>query len=56
MIQYNKFQEVSSRTLKVGITLLVSIVTIGIIGFHFIEELSLLDSAYMTIITISTVG
>ncbi len=56
MNQYNKFQEVSSRTLKVGITLLVSIITIGVMGFHFIENLSFLDSAYMTVITISTVG
>ncbi len=56
MNQYNKFQEVSSRTLKIGITLLVSIISIGIIGFHYIEDLDFLDSAYMTVITISTVG
>ena len=56
MIQYNKFQEVSSRTLKVGILLLVSIISVGILGFHIIEDLSLLDSTYMTVITISTVG
>lgn len=54
--QYNKFQEVSSKTVKVGITLLVSIVSVGIIGYHFIEGLNIIDSAYMTVITISTVG
>lgn len=53
---YNKFQEVSSRTLEIGIALLISIVTIGTTGYHFIEELNFLDSLYMTIITISTVG
>jgi voltage-gated potassium channel len=54
--QYNKFQEVSSRTLKLGIGLFVSIITVGILGYHFIEDLNILDSAYMTVITISTVG
>ena len=54
--QYNKFQEVSSRTLKLGIGLLISIVVIGILGFHYIEDLNFIDSAYMTVITVSTVG
>ncbi len=54
--QYNKFQEASSQTLKIGIGLLVSIVTIGTVGYHLIEEMSILDSLYMTVITISTVG
>ena len=54
--QYNKFQEVSSQTIKIGIGLLVSIVTIGTFGYHLIEEMNLLDSLYMTVITISTVG
>ena len=54
--QYNKFQEVSSQTFKVGIGLLVSIVTIGTFGYHIIEGWKILDSLYMTVITISTVG
>jgi voltage-gated potassium channel len=54
--QYNKFQEVSSRTLKIGIGLLFSIITVGVTGYHLIEDLNFLDSLYMTIITISTVG
>ena len=53
---YNKFQEASSRTLQIGFLLLVSIVSIGTFGYHFIEDLNLLDSIYMTVITISTVG
>lgn len=54
--QYNKFQEVSSRTIQIGIGLLVSIVSIGTFGYHFIEGMNFLDSLYMTIITVSTVG
>lgn len=54
--QYNKFQEASSRTLKIGIGLFLSIVTAGTLGFHLLEKMNLLDSIYMTIITISTVG
>ncbi|MEN8118193.1 MAG: potassium channel protein [Bacteroidota bacterium] len=54
--QYNKFQEVSSRTIKVGVGLLFLILTIGTAGYYYIEDLSLLDSVYMTVITISTVG
>lgn len=54
--QYNKFQEVSSQTIKVGIGLLFSIVFVGTSGFHLIEGWNILDSLYMTIITVSTVG
>src|SRR5680860_1289708 len=54
--QYNKFQEVSSQTIKVGIGLLFSIVFVGATGFHLIEGWNILDSLYMTIITVSTVG
>ncbi len=54
--QYNKFHEVSSKTLKVGIGLLFAIILVGVSGYHFIEDLNFLDSLYMTVITISTVG
>jgi voltage-gated potassium channel len=54
--QYNRFQEVSSRTIQIGIGLLVSIVSIGTLGYHFIEGMNFLDSLYMTVITVSTVG
>lgn len=54
--QYNKFQEVSSRTIKIGVGLLFAIVAVGTSGFHFIENWNVLDSLYMTIITVSTVG
>jgi voltage-gated potassium channel len=54
--QYNKFEAVSSKTIQIGIALLLSMLTIGTLGYHFIEEMNLLDSLYMTVITISTVG
>ncbi len=39
-----------------GIGALVLIVAIGVIGYEFIERWSFIDSLYMTIITITTVG
>ncbi len=54
--QYKKFQEVSNRTIQVGVGLLVFIVSVGTSGYYFIEGMSFLDSLYMTVITISTVG
>lgn len=54
--QYNKFQEVSSNTIKIGIALLVSILSFGAAGYYYIEDMNLLDSIYMTVITVSTVG
>jgi len=44
------------RSVQFAIILLVGIVLIGIIGFIFIENYSLIDAIYMTIITMSTVG
>jgi len=54
--QQNKFHEASSRTIHVAITLLISVVLAGTLGYHFIENMGILDSLYMTVITISTVG
>lgn len=54
--QQNKFQEASSRTIQIGVGLLLSIVFFGTLGYHLIEKLDLIDSLYMTVITISTVG
>ncbi len=38
------------------VILFLSLILIGVVGFHAIENLSFLDSLYMTIITIFTVG
>ena len=54
--QYNKFQEVSSKTLKIGIGVIILLVVIGTIGYHLIEGWEIIDCLYMTIITIATVG
>ncbi len=53
---YNKFQEVSSRTIQVGIGLLSTVLIVGSLGYYYIEDMTLLDSVYMTVITVSTVG
>ncbi|WP_340114490.1 potassium channel family protein [Maribellus mangrovi] len=53
---YNKFQEVSSRTVKTGLALLMLILTVGTVGYYYIENLTILQSLYMTVITVSTVG
>ncbi len=52
----NKFQDVSNRTLRIGVLLLVSMVSVGTIGYVYLEKFSLIDAFFMTIITISTVG
>ncbi len=38
------------------ILLFLSLILIGVVGFHIIEDLSFLDSLYMTVITVFTVG
>ncbi|TNF40517.1 MAG: potassium channel protein [Bacteroidetes bacterium] len=54
--QYNKFQEVSSMTIKIGIGVLVTLIVVGTVGYHLIEGWEIIDCLYMTIITIATVG
>jgi voltage-gated potassium channel len=44
------------RNLYICVTLLVGLLLIGTIGYVVIEEWSLLDAFYMTVITVSTVG
>ena len=44
------------KNLYFALAALISILTIGVIGFMFIEEYSVLESFYMTVITLSTVG
>jgi len=54
--QYNKFHKATSLTLKVGVGVLVSLILVGTLGFHFIEGWEIIDCLYMTISTIATVG
>jgi voltage-gated potassium channel len=44
------------RRLAVTIALLFLVITLGTLGYIFIEHWSLLDSLYMTIITLTTIG
>lgn len=53
---HNKFHEASSNTIKIGIGLLLAILSVGTAGYYYIENMNLLDSIYMTVITVSTVG
>lgn len=52
----NNFQVQSSKTIRSGIVLLLTMVVGGSVGYRLIEHLRWIDSFYMTIITISTVG
>ncbi|WP_320168233.1 potassium channel protein [Mangrovibacterium marinum] len=52
----NKFQDVSNRTLRVGVLLLFSMLSAGTLGYMYLEDYSFIDAFFMTIITISTVG
>lgn len=52
----NSFQEQSSKTIRSGIILLLAMVIGGSVGYRLIEHLKWIDSFYMTVITISTVG
>ncbi len=42
--------------LKYGAALLCIVFIIGTLGFHFIEDWTYLDSFFMTLITITTIG
>ena len=50
------FKSSRSFNLFVAITLLIIIGFIGVMGYMLIEGYSLLDAAYMTVITVATVG
>lgn len=40
----------------IALTLLITVVIVGVLGFRFVSELSWVDAIYMTVITMSTVG
>ena len=52
----NRFHEQSSKTIRTGIVLLMVMLIGGTLGFRFLEDYRWIDSIYMTVITISTVG
>ena len=54
--QYNKFYEVSSLTIKIGVAMLFLLIIAGTVGYRLIEGWEWIDCLYMTIITMATVG
>jgi len=44
------------RQFQVSLLLLLTVMVLGTCGYHWIERLGWLDSAYMTVITVATVG
>lgn len=58
MFEQNLYMEVQRNKTKLtyAVLLLILLMTFGIFGFILIEDFNLLDSVYMTIITVSTVG
>ncbi|HEX8903750.1 MAG TPA: potassium channel protein [Longimicrobiaceae bacterium] len=44
------------RQFQVSLGLLLVVMVVGTIGYHLIEDLRWLDAAYMTVITVATVG
>ncbi|MEM9407489.1 MAG: potassium channel protein [Acidobacteriota bacterium] len=49
-------QRLGRRHLVVCLVALLTLTAVGTVGYRMIEDLSLLDSLYMTVITLSTVG
>lgn len=47
---------VQVKNLTIAAILVVILVSAGIIGYSYLEDLTLLDAVYMTVITITTVG
>ena len=52
----NQFDKQTSRTFRIAILLVTSVFVIGLVGFHYIEEYGFIDSLYMTVLSVSTVG
>ena len=49
-------EQKGGRTLALAITILLSIITIGTVGYIHIEDFTFTEAIYMTVITIGTVG
>jgi voltage-gated potassium channel len=52
----NQFEQQTTRTFRIAILLVIFVFTCGLIGFHFIEGYGFIDSLYMTVLSVSTVG
>jgi voltage-gated potassium channel len=52
----NQFEQQTSRTFRIAIALVFCVFTFGLAGFHIIEGYNFIDSFYMTVLSVSTVG
>jgi len=52
----NQFEQRTSKTFRIAVILVSSVFVCGLLGFHFIEGYGFVDSLYMTVLSISTVG
>jgi len=44
------------RHILISIAMLISVFAVGVVGFHYFEDLNYMDSAYLTVQTITTIG
>lgn len=51
----DSFRE-TQRQLRIALAAILIIISIGVLGFMFIERMSLLDAIWLTIITLATIG
>ena len=52
----NWFEQQTFSTFRIAITLVICLFVGGMLGFHFIEGYNFVDSLYMTVLSVSTVG
>jgi len=52
----NQFEKQTTKIFRIAFVLVCIVFTIGLTGFHFIEGYGFIDSLYMTVLSVSTVG
>jgi voltage-gated potassium channel len=52
----NWFEQQTFSAFRIAITLVICLFVGGLLGFHFIEGYNFVDSLYMTVLSVSTVG
>ena len=50
------FKELVSSRINLSLLLIICVLVLGITGFYWIEDYSIVEAIYMTVITVSTVG
>lgn len=52
----NQFEKQTTKIFRIAFVLVFIVFTFGLTGFHFIEGYGFIDSLYMTVLSVSTVG